>query len=207
MSSALNHPRLYVLVSRKEQAGVLAQILKAVPVGSTWIQLRAPGLPTRQFQALAASMRALTADYGAPFLINDRVDVALAVNADGVQLRHDSLSPVTVKRMWPSARIGRSCNSPQEVQVAQKEGACFAVLGPIFATPSKTEMGQVPLGLNTLFRARQSVGTSFPIVAIGGITIDDCVSIWENGASGVAAVRAILMAQSPRRSALRMLEK
>jgi len=126
-------------------------------------------------------------------LVNDRVDVALALNADGVHLPSESM-PVSVARrlLGPDRYIGVSAHRVDEVVDAQSQGADFVVLGPIFATPSKHPYGP-PIGLDVLAEAVRR--TSIPIFAIGGVAARHIPRVRRAGAFGIAVISAILGAE------------
>jgi thiamine-phosphate pyrophosphorylase len=163
------------------------------------VQLRERGLPTRELLALAADLRAATRAAGAALLINDRVDVALACDADGVHLPGHSFSVAEARALLgPERLIGVSTHHPDEVRAAAAAGADFAVLGPIFATPSKAAYG-APLGLDVLARARAA--TPLPVFAIGGVDATNARAARARGAAGVAVIRAVLAAADPAAAA------
>jgi thiamine-phosphate pyrophosphorylase len=134
-------------------------------------------------------------------LINDHIDVAIAVDADGVQLRADHL-PIAVARrlLGPDAIIGVSTHSLGEVREAQE--ADFVLFGPVFATPSKREYGP-PLGLEALREAAAVSG--IPVFAIGGVTAERVAPLRASGAAGVAAIGALLRAPQVREAAALMI--
>jgi thiamine-phosphate pyrophosphorylase len=131
---------------------------------------------------------------GGRVMINDRVDLALALGADGVHLRADSLPVAVARRLLGADRlIGVSAHSTDEVARAESDGADFAVLGPIYETPSKRAYGP-PIGLRPIEEARRRC--RIPVFAIGGITVARVAEVRRAGAYGVAAVSAILSAAS-----------
>ena len=121
-------------------------------------------------------------------LVNDRADIALAAGADGVHLAATSLSASVIRRNFPkNFLIGVSTHSLAEAQAAQDNGADFAVFGPVFDTPSKRAYGQ-PLGLDKLREAAQSL-RKIPLLAIGGITLENLDNTLRAGTKGIAAIR------------------
>ena len=143
--------------------------------------------------AAAHDLRGLTRAHGATLLVNDRIDVALAADADGVHLPAASFPVATARALVGSAKlIGRSTHSPDEARRAATEGADYAILGPIFATPSKEQYGP-PLGEAALAATKPTC----PLLAIGGITPDNAASVRAAGATGAAVIRAILDAPDP----------
>ena len=170
---------------------VLGRIRAAFAAGVDWIQIREKKMTTRDLCRLVEQALALPEKGDGRLLINERLDVALACGADGVHLPADSL-PVAVVRNavpagWPAEwLVGASCHSPAEVEAAAREGASFAVLSPIFETPGKGP----PLGLEPLRRACRSVAPrQFPVLALGGVTLENARACLEAGAAGLAAIR------------------
>jgi thiamine-phosphate pyrophosphorylase len=198
-------PALYVNTDRHATNGraldaVLSHVLEGaaragVSPDTVAIQLREKDLEARPLIELARPLRALTARYGAALYINDRADVALAVGADGVHLTGTSLSPSEIAVIAPTLSIAISAHGPADLERAATGDADiqFAVLGPIFDTPSKRGYG-APLGLNALGAAR---AISFPVLAIGGITVGNCRSCLAAGAAGIACIRALLAEDHP----------
>jgi thiamine-phosphate pyrophosphorylase len=159
------------------------------------VQLREKDLPPRELYLLALEMRQLTQTYGARLLINDRVDIALAVGADGVHLTTTSLAADIARQLLgPDRLIGVSTHSCAEAQAAAEGGADFLVFGPVFFTPSKAPYGQ-PVGLDALRAVRAVVNS--PILAIGGIKAANLEQVIGAGADGIAVISAIISADDP----------
>jgi len=188
---------LYVVTDRQLTGGRPLRLVveAALRGGARTVQLREKDLPPRELYPLALEMRQLTQAYGARLLINDRADVALAVNADGVHLTTTSL-PASIARqvLGPRRLIGVSTHTRAEAQAAVEEGADFIVFGPVFFTPSKAPYGQ-PVGLDAL-RAVRAVVKS-PILAIGGIRPTNLDQVLAAGADGIAVISAIISADDP----------
>jgi thiamine-phosphate pyrophosphorylase len=188
---------LYVVTDRQLTGSrpLCLVVEAALRGGARIVQLREKDLSPRELYPLALEMRLLTQAYGARLLINDRVDVALAVNADGVHLTTTSL-PAGIARqvLGPGRLIGVSTHTRAEAQAAVDEGADFIVFGPVFFTPSKASYGQ-PVGLDTL-RAVRAVVKS-PILAIGGIKPTNLDQVLAVGADGIAVISAIISADDP----------
>ncbi len=187
---------LYLITDRHQtrNRSLTSVIEEALKAGVKAIQLREKDLLTRPLLELACELRKLTSAYGARLLINDRVDLCLAVEADGVHLRADGLPVERVRSLLGSEKlIGVSAHSVQEAQKAQREGADFIVLGPIYFTPSKASYGS-PLGPVILQAARRA-GVTLPIFAIGGVTPRRIHEIRSAGADGAAVISAILTAE------------
>jgi len=188
---------LYVVTDRQLTGGRPLRLVveAAMRGGARAVQLREKDLPPRELYPLALEMRHLTQVYGARLLINDRVDVALAVNADGVHLTTTSL-PASIARqvLGPGRLIGVSTHTLAEAQAAVDEGADFLVFGPVFFTPSKAPYGQ-PVGLDALRAVRAIVKS--PILAIGGIKPTNLDQVLAAGADGIAVISAIISADDP----------
>ncbi len=182
-----------LLVSDRHQTGnrSLSSVLKqSVEAGVPAIQLRERDLPTTELQSLAQEIQAIVAPRAVPLIMNDRVDLVLALDLAGVHLRANSL-PVSVARRLVGAHrlVGISTHSVDEVRQANQDGADYVVFGPIFDTPSKRPFGP-PAGLDALADVcRQS---TIPVLATGGITNARVRDVRQAGARGVAVIGAIL---------------
>ena len=178
----------------------------SLSAGLRAVQLREKDLDTRPLLRLGQEILGLARKWNALLIINDRIDLTLALGADGVHLRAESLPVATARRLLgPDRLIGVSTHSVEEAVTAGIEGADFAVLGPIYDTPSKRSYGS-PIGLRPLEEA--SGRCAIPIFAIGGITASRIPDVLRAGAFGVAVVSAILSAhdaQSATRCFLRTL--
>lgn len=172
--------------------GAVEQALAAVPHGAAAVQLRDRLASGRQLLAAARRLAPVCRAAGAPLLINDRADVALAVGA-GVHLRRDSASAAEVRGLGIE-RVGMSTHSIGEVKQAAASGCDFVVFGPVFATPGKGE----PVGLDALSSA---VGQGIPVYALGGVDGSNAASCLRAGAAGVACIRAVLGAARPGQAA------
>jgi thiamine-phosphate pyrophosphorylase len=187
---------LYLVTDRHQTGGrsLVPLIEKAVTGGLRAVQLRERDLATRDLLALAQELHASLRARGVRVLINDRVDIVLALGADGVHLRADSLPVVAARRLLgPDRLIGVSAHSADDVVRAESDGADFAVLGPVYETPSKRQHGE-PIGLRMLEEASRRC--KIPVLAIGGITVARVAEVKRAGAYGVAVVSAILSAAS-----------
>jgi len=188
---------LYVVTDRQLAGGRPLRLVveAALRGGVRALQLREKDLSPRELYPLALEMRQLTQTYGARLLINDRVDVALAVDADGVHLTTTSL-PASIARqvLGPGRLIGVSTHTLAEAQAAEENGADFVVFGPVFFTPSKAPYGE-PVGLDALRAVRATV--RLPILAIGGIKKVNLDQVLAAGADGIAVISAIISADDP----------
>ena len=195
---------LYLITDRHQTAGrpLLSVLERALSAGVKAVQLREKDLGTRPLLELGAELLALTRKHGGLLFINDRVDLVMALGADGVHLRSNSMPVRAARRvLGPNRLIGASVHSVEEVLRTETEGADFAVLGPIYDTPSKRLHGD-PIGLRPLEEAsRQS---HIPIFAIGGISLPGVQEIRRAGARGVALISAIHLSENIE-SATRLL--
>ena len=187
-------PRLYLLTDRHNtsQRPISSVISQAVDAGVRMVQIREKDLDTRPLIDLVQNLIPLIKRHQGKVLVNDRIDLAMALDADGVHLRSDGLPLPRARRMLGNEKlIGISTHSIREVRYAEKEGADFVVLGPIFETPSKRMYGP-PLGLHALETACRA--SRLPIFAIGGINPKHVASVMSSGAYGIAVISAILQA-------------
>lgn len=189
--------RLYLITDRGQTNGcdLMAVVEEALSGGVRAVQLREKTLSAREYYKMAQDLRALTIRYGARLLINDRVDIALAVGADGVHLPEAGL-PVAVARelLGPAKLIGVSCHSLDTARDAARRGADFITFGPVWVTPSKACYGE-PVGIAPLARAEQSL--SIPVFALGGVTRERVPELLAAGIQQVALISAILAAPAP----------
>lgn len=174
-------------------------VRQALAGGVRAVQLREKDLPVAALYTLARQLRGLTREAGARLLINDRLDVALAVDADGVHLGGDSL-PVAVARrlLGPDRLLGVSTHRADEILRAAEQGADFVTFGPVYATPSKLPYG-APVGPGAL---RQACATApIPVFALGGVTPARVAELLEAGCTRAACIGAILTAADPAEAA------
>jgi thiamine-phosphate diphosphorylase len=171
---------------------VVREVLQA---GASAIQLRAKTLSARQMVELGRALGEETHRAGALFFVNDRVDIALVVGADGAHVGDDDLPLTAARRIAPHGfLLGRSVDTPQEARVATTEGADYLGVGPVFTTTSKTGLG-APIGPEGV---REVVAaTPLPVVGIGGIQPGNAAAVVVAGAVGVAVISAVLAAHEP----------
>lgn len=201
---------LYYITDRTQLAGdesarrrlLLAKIAEAAGLGVDFIQLREKDLPVCELESLARTAVAVVREQKPPalglgkrtrILINSRVDVAIAAGADGVHLRSDDISPGDVRKIWgrnaaagmrSQPWIGVSCHTLSEVAQARSAGANFAVFAPVFE--KRETPGTPPSGLGALAKACLE---KIPVIALGGITLENASSCREAGAAGIAGIR------------------
>jgi len=175
---------------------------RAVAGGADAIQLRDKKLTGRDLVRIAQEIRTITAAAGALFIVNDRMDVALAAGADGVHLGQDDL-PVECARAIapPGFIIGVSVGSVAEAVTAAKGGADYIALSPTFCTGSKEDAGP-GCGLEMLAAIRSAV--SIPLIAIGGIGCDNVDDVIAAGADGIAVISAVVGQEDVTRAAREM---
>jgi thiamine-phosphate pyrophosphorylase len=195
---------LYYITDRSQFRGdesvrrqrLLAKIAEAARAGVDYIQLREKDSSGRELEKLARETVDVIRGNSAVtrFLINSRTDVALAVAADGVHLRGEDVAPSEVRRAWQLAAlqprttesflIAASCHTPSDVSRAEAERCDFAVFAPVFA---KSGAGaSPPAGLSAL---REACEAKIPVLALGGVTIDNAASCLQAGAGGIAGIR------------------
>ena len=188
---------VYLVTDRELSRGrsTLEIVAAAIRGGVSCIQLREKTCSSREFIDEALAIRSLLTQHGVPLIINDRVDVALAVKADGVHLGQKDMPCRMARQLVPENMIvGISVESLDDAIVAQKDGADYLGVSPIYSTPTKTDTAP-PLGLEGLRSIRSEV--DLPLVGIGGLNADNAAAVIHNGADGVAVVSAIVAADDP----------
>ncbi|CAH2029860.1 thiamine phosphate synthase [Trichlorobacter ammonificans] len=191
---------LYLITDRHRTANrPLPEVVAAALAGGVrTVQLREKDLPPAELYDLAWELRELTARFDARLLINDRIDVALAVEADGVHLGINSLPVTAARRIAPDLLIGYSSHGVGEAAAALAKGADFVTFGPVFPTPSKAAFGE-PKGCAELARACATLHG--PVFALGGVTLDNLDHVTATGCHRVAVIGAILEAPDPAAAA------
>jgi thiamine-phosphate diphosphorylase len=175
----------------------------ALAGGASMIQLRDKSMTTRELLDEAAAILALCRGRGVPFIINDRVDVALAVGADGVHVGDDDMPVAEARRLLgPDAIIGASADSVATARAAADDGADYLGVGPMFATETKPDAG-VPVGPQRIREIKGSV--NIPVFGIGGITAENAGEVMAAGADGVAVISAIAEADDVAEAARAMV--
>lgn len=193
--------RLYLITDRHLAAdgdlpALLGRALRGVPPGAIGVQLREKDLGAGALIKLAQEVLAVTRPAGVPLLINDRVDVALAVEADGVHLAGHSLPAAEARALLgPDRYLAASTHDLAQATAAQTGGCDFAVFGPVFQTPSKARYGP-PVGLDGLREACAALAP-FPLLALGGVAPGNAPDCRAAGAAGVSVIRAVLAAPDP----------
>lgn len=192
---------LYLVTDRGLACGrsTLEIVKAAVQGGVTCVQLRDKECSTLDFIEQARTVKDFLKARGVPLVINDRVDVALAVEADGVHLGQTDMPLEIAKKILGSSMfIGISAESLEDALEAEKGGADYLGVSPIYATPTKTDTAPA-LGLEGLRDIRKAV--NIPLVGIGGLNPGNAPAVIRNGADGVAVVSAIVAADDPGQAA------
>jgi len=187
---------LYVILDRTAGRGRdLRKILDGVIAGGgRLVQYREKEWPSRRCLPLLEDLRQRAKQAGVSFVVNDRLDLALAVEADGLHLGQDDLPASVARRLLPSAMfLGVSTHSLAEARQAEQDGADYVAVGSIYPTATKPESQLVGLDLLRAIRPQVKV----PLVGIGGITADNAARVIEAGADGVAVISAVCGARDP----------
>ena len=192
MPLELPAPIIYPITSgaTRTPEDILRLIEAAVAAKVPLFQIREKTLSGRALYDLTVRAVEITRGTDTCLLVNDRSDTASAAGADGVHLTTRSLPAAVVRATYgPEFLIGVSTHSLEEARAAQAGGANFVVFGPVFETESKREFGE-PQGLNRLAEVTNAL-RGFPVIAIGGVTLENVRACFEAGASGVAAIRLL----------------
>jgi thiamine-phosphate pyrophosphorylase len=195
---------VYLIADRRlaQQQKLEHVVRAAIQGGATVVQLREKEGSTQEMVELGRVLHALTRSAGVPFIVNDRLDVALAIDAEGVHMGQDDMPVVIARRLLgPDRILGVSAGTVAEARQAQQEGADYLGVGDVYGTSSKAD-ADIPIGLRGLSEIAQAV--SIPVVGIGGITPQNAKAVIQAGASGVAVISAILGAADPKEAAQRL---
>lgn len=196
-------PRLHAVtderVARRADLDLVARELAAGGGAGLAFHARGRSLSGLEHYELAVRLSACPPAY---LFVNDRLDIALAAGAAGVQLTAGSLAPGVARRLGPAWWIGKSVHDLREAEAARASGADYLLVGPVFATA--THPDRAPLGLE---RLREIAALGMPVVAIGGVTSERVAELRTVGAYGVAAIRALWDGVEPAETARRMLEE
>jgi len=198
---------LYLVTDRKLSQGrdILEIIKMAIKGGVTIVQLREKDATTREFLSVGKRVKELLDKKNIPLIINDRIDIALALDADGVHLGNDDM-PIEIARriLGKNKIIGLSAESIDDAIEADIKGADYIGVSPIYTTPTKPEL-EKGLGIEGLKKIRKV--TSLPLVAIGGMKAKNCREAIKNGADGIAVVSAICSAPNPEIAAREIISE
>lgn len=194
---------LYLVTDRElSKIPFYEMIKKAVKGGVTVVQLREKKLFSREFIEEALEVKRII--NGVPIIINDRIDIALTVEANGVHLGNDDM-PVDIARriLGKDFIIGASAGSVEEAIEKEKMGADYIAVSPVFSTPTKPDAGP-PLGLEGIKEMKKFV--KVPLIGIGGINKENVIDVMRSGADGVAVVSAVVSSEDPEKSARELRE-
>lgn len=199
-------PRIVLITDPRYEDDALVEkldrALSIAPPGLVAVQLRDKKRETSELYAWGARLRPLCKERGALFVVNDRLDIALALEADGVHLGGASVGISDARELLgASSFVSVAAHSMQDVELAKREGADAALLSPIFASPGKG----APLGVSALTRAR-ALAADLSLYALGGVDVVHAASCIRAGATGVAAIRAIFEAPEPADEMRRLLD-
>lgn len=189
-------PKLYAITDVR-LAGVshAEQVMRLNAGGASLVQLREKHLSPNEFFRQAEEASQVCRRLGVKVIVNDRVDIAVAIKADGVHLGQDDLPPAAARRLLgKESIIGLSTHSVEQAREAARVPLDYVAVGPIFATATK-QNPDPPIGLEGLAVVRRIVGT-VPLIAIGGITLTDAATVLAAGADAVALISALLVPAS-----------
>ncbi len=202
-SKSLSELLSLYLVTDLSPAGAgsaLATVRAALDGGVTIVQLREKNAQLRQTLEEGRALRALCREYGVPFLVNDRADLALLLEADGVHVGQDDLPGLAARELLgPAAIVGVSAGTMEEAEWAIAQGADYLGVGPVYATMTKGDAGE-PIGTSLISQIRAR-WPQLPLVGIGGIQSGNASAVVSAGADGVAVVSAITKQSDPQNAA------
>ncbi|MDL2270194.1 thiamine phosphate synthase [Methanobrevibacter sp. OttesenSCG-928-I08] len=192
---------LYLVTNNKDEKEFLNIIEESIKGGVSLVQIREKSSSTKDFYELSLKVKAITSKYNVPLIINDRLDVALAINAEGVHVGQDDMPCSKVRQIiGPDKIIGVSASTIEEAQKAEKDGADYIGSGALFNTSSKDDAPKITK--NDLKNITKSI--SIPVVAIGGITLDNIKEFKDTGIKGISVVSAIMNSDNPKLSAIEL---
>ncbi|MHC1721515.1 MAG: thiamine phosphate synthase [Clostridiaceae bacterium] len=184
--------KLYLITERSYLRGrdLKKSVEDSILGGVTVIQVREKNISSRLFYEVAMDVKQVTDYYKLPLIINDRIDIAQAVNAAGVHLGQSDIHMLTARKiLGPEKIIGISAGNVQEAIEAEKNGADYLGIGPVYPTGSKSDANE-PIGVEGLKKVVE--GLSIPSVAIGGINQDNFREVMKAGVNGISIISAIL---------------
>jgi thiamine-phosphate pyrophosphorylase len=196
---------LYVITDEKLSRGLAHPEIarRAIAGGADVVQLRDKKCDCSYLRKCAAEIRDIAKEAGVPFIVNDRLDVALQSGADGVHLGQEDTPLKFARRLAPKLIIGVSAGTLGEALKAERDGADYIGLGPIFPTASKSDAGEA-CGLELLKEVKAHV--SIPVVAIGGIGARNAADVLAAGADGIAVISAVVGQEDVTAAARRLKE-
>ncbi len=194
---------LYLVTDKSDDVEkFLRTIEEAIKGGVSVVQIREKTADTLDFYNLALKVKRITTQYNVPLIINDRVDVALAIDADGVHVgQSDMPCDVTRKLVGPDKIVGVSAATIEEAKKAEKDGADYIGTGAVFPTATKDDAPKI-----TKKDLKEIVDSiNIPVVAIGGITLDNAHELTDTGIKGLSVVSAIMSSDDPKKSSEKLL--
>ncbi|MHC4456930.1 MAG: thiamine phosphate synthase [Planctomycetota bacterium] len=199
--------RLYIVISSSLPADVISLAHKSVAGGADCIQLRAKDIDDDKYFALAVEFVQICKDGGVLSIINDRVDIAVAAGADGVHIGQEDLPVEQVRKLQLSPLIiGKSTHSLEQLRAACQEMPTYVSLGPVFATPTKSDVS--PVGLEYVKQGITELGdTGIGHVAIGGINLENVEEVLKAGAKVISVCSAVTEASDPTAACRALKEK
>ncbi|SCM82432.1 Thiamine-phosphate synthase [uncultured Sporomusa sp.] len=195
---------LYLVTDRDCLGGkeLVATVEQALQGGATVVQVREKNLSTLEFFQVTSRIKSITDKYGVPLIVNDRADIALAVDAAGLHIGQEDLPLAVARRLLgPDKIIGVSASTLEEALLAQEQGADYLGVGAVFPTNTKDDADSVSLAALKSIKEQVRI----PVVAIGGINRSNVQPVMETGIAGVAVVSAVIAAQDPYEAACDML--
>ena len=194
---------LYLVTDKSDDVEkFLKTIEEAIKGGTTVVQIREKTADTLDFYNLALKVKAITSKYDVPLIINDRVDIALAIDADGVHVgQSDMPCDITRELIGPSKILGISAATVDEAKKAEKDGADYIGTGAVFPTATKDDAPSVTK--EELAEIVKSI--DIPVVAIGGITLENAHELKDTGIAGLSVVSAIMSSDNPKKSSEELL--
>lgn len=196
--------RLHVIVNPSPVDDCVALVCSVLGAGARWIQVRVKGESDLRRLTLTAPIAHLCRAHDAVCVVNDRLDVALAIDGDGVHLGQDDLPVPTARRLLgPSAIVGGTARDAETARRLEGEGASYVGVGPIYPTSTKTGLPD-PLGPSLIETVAASV--SIPVIAIAGVTVATVPELLSAGAHGVAVVGAIAGSADPSAATRELLD-
>ncbi|MBA2862168.1 thiamine phosphate synthase [Methanococcus maripaludis] len=192
----------FYVITDNNYSNEVVSVEEALKGGASSIQLRMKNSTTREMIEVGNELRKLTLEYDALFFVNDRLDVAQVVNADGIHVGIDDMPVSKIKEIAPNLIIGASAYNMEEMKTAESEGADYLGVGAVYSTNTKLDARNLGIdGLKSISKL-----SKLPIVAIGGINHSNVQNVLECGVSGVAVVSAIVGAENILKSAENMNE-
>lgn len=194
---------LYLVTDKSDDVEkFLNTIEEAIKGGVTVVQIREKTADTLDFYNLALKVKEITTKYNIPLIINDRVDIALAIDADGVHVgQSDMPCSITRKLIGENKILGVSAATVEEAEKAEKDGADYIGSGAVFPTQTKSDASSV--SKKELKNIVDSI--DIPVVAIGGITLDNASQLKDTGIAGLSVVSAIMSSENPKKSSEELL--